>query len=736
MTRVWLLLGVLALANGQIVYPGQYNMMTTNFGRASALSANYQAVSSSQPVQINQQFNPGSAVESKPVEGQFYPTTTHLPLYSSANTVLTASPQSTSEAWRNHVNNIIYKGITKFALDLDRAIDKTLSTTATNSRENVIFSPLSVSVALSLVLLGSAGKTFDEVTRILGLETGIDISQHSEIVHQMFGQLLTILNYRVEDSDMPHVNSASGIFVQQGYPIRPEFRAISENVYNSEVINLDFRTKAREARDIINAWVKKRTMDKIDSILDEPPRAMTTVILLSALYFKGEWNQHFLEGMTRRKPFFIEPNNTVEVDMMYNGGNFPFYEDKSLGVKILALPYKGLEMSMYVLLPKAEGAAALKNFQNQLTADTIEYLINSMKNETCVIGFPRMKLSSKLSLNGALQSLGLHSLFSPKTADLSILSSGYGQAPQAPIVPIQQAQAAAIPQVEAIPTMVTSIPQGQAVPDPQSYVASIPQPLATSISQGRAAPVPQPSATSIPQASSQMPWQIPSGQSPNTKTDQILIFSRFGNNNSHQNAKRNYFAYDDKKRGVSVEQWNTGFNIQKIDRTRRDAENIRRRNNTKSFHATYVVENEDLKKVTSMIDDVNTKYVKENRHRFENVEKKSRRRRQSRPIDQNFLRFIQTQNFPSYGLDILRNSANLVNPSLYADEVLHKVEMDVTEKGTEAAATTAVVLRRDGNQKKLVANRPFMFFIRHDPTKLILFWGTVNKPTPHYPVVR
>ncbi|XP_011066502.1 PREDICTED: leukocyte elastase inhibitor isoform X2 [Acromyrmex echinatior] len=685
MMRVWLLLGVLALASGQIVYPGQYNIMTPNFGRASALSANYQADSSSQAIQINQQFNPGSAVESKPV------------------------------------NNIIYKGITKFALDLDRAINKALSMT-NNSRENVIFSPLSVSVALSLVLLGSAGKTFDEVTRILGLETGIDISQHSEIVHQMFGQLLGILNHRVENSDMPHVNSASGIFVQQGYPIRPEFRAISENVYNSEVINLDFRTKAREAGDIINAWVKKRTMDKIDSILTEPPRPMTNVILLSALYFKGEWNQHFLEGMTRRRPFFIEPNNTVEVDMMYNGGNFPFYEDKSLGVKIVALPYKGLEMSMYVLLPKAEGLDALKNFQNQLTPDTIEYLINSTKNETCVIGFPRMKLSSKLNLNNVLKNLGLHSLFSSKTADLSILSNGYGQAPQA----------AAIPQVEAMPIpqpFATSIPQGQAVLDPQSYVASIPQ--------GQAAPVPQPFATSIPQASSQMPRQIPSEQSLNTKTDQILIFSRFGNNNS-QNAKRNYFAYDDKKRGVSVEQWNSGFSIQKIGRTRRDAENVRRRNNTKSSHATYAVENEDLKKVASMVDDVNTKYVslKENRHRFENVEKKSRRRRQSRPIDQNFLRFMRTQNFPSYGLDILRNSANLVNPGLYADEVLHKVEMDITEKGTEAAATTAVVLRRDGNQKKLIANRPFMFFIRHDPTKLILFWGTVNKPTPHYVVVR
>lgn len=47
-----------------------------------------------------------------------------------------------------------------------------------------------------------------------------------------------------------------------------------------------------------------------------------------------------------RRQFFIEPNDTVEIDMMYNGGNFPFYEDKALGVKILALPYKGLEVNI------------------------------------------------------------------------------------------------------------------------------------------------------------------------------------------------------------------------------------------------------------------------------------------------------------------------------------------------------------------------------------------------------
>lgn len=54
---------------------------------------------------------------------------------------------------------------------------------------------------------------------------------------------------------------------------------------------------------------------------------------------------YILHFLSCRREFFVEPNDPIGIDMMYNGGNFPFYEDKSLGVKILALPYKGLEVS-------------------------------------------------------------------------------------------------------------------------------------------------------------------------------------------------------------------------------------------------------------------------------------------------------------------------------------------------------------------------------------------------------
>lgn len=663
---MWLLFGLLVLADGQLVYPDQYERMTVDPSRSpilGLLTPALKTASSSQPAQIynqsNQAFVPQSGVPN-PGTAQTYPTT-QLPSY----TYPSVSPLANStipllENWSDHVNNIIARGIMKFSLDLDKAVYNTKGTATVNNRENLIFSPLSVAVALSLVLLGSAGRTFDEVSRVLGLETGVDISQHSEIVHETFGQLLNMLNYRIEGSNKPRVDSASGVFVQDGYPIRSEFRAISENVYKSDVINLDFLRRGKEAKDFINNWVKERTMGKIDGILSSDPNPLTTVILLSALYFKGEWNQHFLEGMTQRRDFFVEPNDTIGIDMMYNGGNFPFYEDKSLGVKILVLPYKGLETSMYVLLPKAEGATALKSFHDQLTVETIENLISNLKNETCIIGFPRMKISSTLSLNSALQNMGLRTLFEPKNADLSLLSSGYGQQTFAPM-------------------------------------------------------------------SSQVSRQIYPDQL-SSKTNDVLIFSRVGDNSTNQGgARRNFFRYDDKERGVSVEQWSSGFHIEKIRRTRRDVAD-------ESSRATYVAENDDFEKVR----DENTRYVslEQNKYRFQNAARKTRKRRQSRPIDENFLRFMQSKNFPFYGLDAIRNSPGLVNPGLFADEVLHKVHMDVTEKGTEAAATTAVLLRRDGSQKKLIANRPFLFFIRHDPTKLVLFWGTVNAPIPNYAVVR
>ena len=68
---------------------------------------------------------------------------------------------------------------------------------------------------------------------------------------------------------------------------------------------------------------------------------------------------------------------------------------------------------------------------------------------------------------------------------------------------------------------------------------------------------------------------------------------------------------------------------------------------------------------------------------------------------------------------------------LYISTVAHKAFVDVNEEGTEAAAATGIAIRSAAMApKKIVfkADRPFLFFIRHDPTDTILFFGRFIKP--------
>lgn len=112
------------------------------------------------------------------------------------------------------MNNIIARGIWKFTLDMEREIYRTRNTSMSYQPDNIVFSPISLAVTLTLVLAGSAGRTFDEVSKVLGLEAGIDISRNSEIVHQMFGMLLNQLHNKIEGSPGPRIDFATAAFVQ------------------------------------------------------------------------------------------------------------------------------------------------------------------------------------------------------------------------------------------------------------------------------------------------------------------------------------------------------------------------------------------------------------------------------------------------------------------------------------------------------------------------------------------
>ena len=66
--------------------------------------------------------------------------------------------------------------------------------------------------------------------------------------------------------------------------------------------------------------------------------------------------------------------------------------------------------------------------------------------------------------------------------------------------------------------------------------------------------------------------------------------------------------------------------------------------------------------------------------------------------------------------------------SLFIDEVFHKAFISVDENGTEAAAGTAVTMRKSADCT-VVADHPFIFLIRDIETGAILFMGRVMDPS-------
>jgi serpin B len=69
---------------------------------------------------------------------------------------------------------------------------------------------------------------------------------------------------------------------------------------------------------------------------------------------------------------------------------------------------------------------------------------------------------------------------------------------------------------------------------------------------------------------------------------------------------------------------------------------------------------------------------------------------------------------------------------LYVGGAYHKAFINVGEKGTEAAAATAVVMK-DGSAPMvdlyLTVDHPFLYYLRDDPTGAILFMGRVLDPS-------
>ncbi|XP_034717462.1 leukocyte elastase inhibitor-like isoform X5 [Etheostoma cragini] len=283
---------------------------------------------------------------------------------------------------------------------------------------NIFYSPFSISSALAMVMLGARGNTATQMSECLKPQNGQDD------VHASFAQLLSELI----KADAPYALSvANRLYGEQSYQFVEDFSAETRKHYNAELKSVDFKAKADAARVNINSWVEEQTQGKIkDLLVRNAVDDSTVLVLVNAIYFKGNWNKQFKEDSTVDAQFRISKSDTKPVKMMRQKSRFPLVAVPEANCQILEMPYKGEELSMLIFLPNEieDNTTGLEKLQMELTYEKfVEWTRSDMMGQTEVeLGLPRFKMEETYDLKDVLTSMGMVDAFDVTLSDLSGMS--------------------------------------------------------------------------------------------------------------------------------------------------------------------------------------------------------------------------------------------------------------------------------------------------------------------------
>jgi serpin B len=250
---------------------------------------------------------------------------------------------------------------------------------------NIFFSPYSVSTALSMTAAGARGETADEMARVLG-----------PALPQISG---------APDAEL---DVANALWAEKSFKFSQSYLDQVRKEFAAGLENADFKSDPDGARRKINAWVEKKTHERIKNLLaPNTVQALTRLILVNAVYFKAKWRSPFTEQPSYDEPFFAADGSKADVSTMHQMRNFDYFETPD--AQVLELPYKGDRLSMVVLLPKKnDGLAAL---EKNLSPEKLDGWLRGLAAREVFVALPKFRSEYSASLREALEALGMKEAF-------------------------------------------------------------------------------------------------------------------------------------------------------------------------------------------------------------------------------------------------------------------------------------------------------------------------------------
>jgi len=278
---------------------------------------------------------------------------------------------------------------------------------------NLFFSPFSVSSALAMAYAGAKGDTADQMRKVLRFPAS------SAETHAGFAALLKHFA-KVKRKGNVQLNIANSLWPQKNTeaPLLESYLALVKQNYGVGITSVDYQNAEPKARAQINRCVEKKTQDKITNIIGGPISRDTRLVLVNAVYFKGDWSSPFETGDTRPAPFYIADGRSVQTPLMEQTSEFDYAALSNC--QIIQLPYEGEGFSMLVVLPVDKSLTGLEVLEKDLIGKQIAGWKAQLKNTRVQMFIPKFKFEcGKILFVKVLQNLGLIDAFALGKADFS-----------------------------------------------------------------------------------------------------------------------------------------------------------------------------------------------------------------------------------------------------------------------------------------------------------------------------
>jgi serpin B len=298
--------------------------------------------------------------------------------------------------------------INAFGLDMYRKL--------ASSSGNLVMSPASVGLALSMAQAGARGATATEMNAVLhGLGSDAYADAVSSIEAALTDRTGTFKDSAGHDNQVS-LQIANALFPQRGLSLEQAFLDAMASRFGAGVNVVDYATATEAARTAINAWVASHTENRIPEILrQDDVTSATRLALANAIYLKAAWLTPFPKELTKAGPFTLADGSTVQAPYMHSVTSLAYAD--GAGWAAVKLPYVGNELAMLVIVP-----ADMATFEAGFDAARLADITSSLSARRVDLTMPKFDIESRFDLGQTLAALGMPTAFG-RMADFSGITS-------------------------------------------------------------------------------------------------------------------------------------------------------------------------------------------------------------------------------------------------------------------------------------------------------------------------